>query len=426
MSPKAPITFDGACALVARALDGTTRREMLADLSRSTDFRGALARLRDRMRADVWKAGADTINLNPIVKHYDSRTREDGFHVLHDWDGKADAVNRDTIPVDVLHYVMEQRGAEPLDLAALAILLDYYFLHVLALLSVRVWDDDDPDENLDRLNRLLRSLQGPGGSGQRFVDDAETLILIATSHFELVDVGYDALLARVRTLGPAHQMNLALVHAASIGSHLRFGFEATYGRDTIVMRDDNVADYPWLCFALATSMREYARLHDAGIHSAEREAVVEKILNGLSPDARAFVGEPPPALSACEDERSGFCEVFHRYRRDLLEEFERHRPSDHAYSPLSFFFNFSHNILKGTVVDALLRGERWNLTFNDLLSGCSRGEPADAMKEALATTLMGYARAHPDRIRGRLMPVIVYDPQAGGESFAATLRKLRE
>ncbi len=49
-----------------------------------------------------------------------------------------------------------------------------------------------------------------------------------------------------------------------MGSHLRFGFEATYGRDTVVMRDDNVADYPWLCFALLTVMQEYARLDAAG------------------------------------------------------------------------------------------------------------------------------------------------------------------
>ena len=39
---------------------------------------------------------------------------------------------------------------------------------------------------------------------------------------------------------------------------------------------------------------------------------------------------------------------------------------------------------------------------------------------------MDYARRIPDRIRGRLMPVIVYDPKAGREYFKATLRKLRE
>jgi len=39
---------------------------------------------------------------------------------------------------------------------------------------------------------------------------------------------------------------------------------------------------------------------------------------------------------------------------------------------------------------------------------------------------MGYARANPHRIRGRLMPVIVYDPQAGRQAFSVALRKLNE
>jgi hypothetical protein len=44
----------------------------------------------------------------------------------------------------------------------------------------------------------------------------------------------------------------------------------------------------------------------------------------------------------------------------------------------------------------------------------------------LATTLMGYARANPHKIRGRLMPVIVYDPAAGRRAFSITIRKLKE
>jgi hypothetical protein len=417
--------FDGACALIDAALTGATRREIVADVSQSTDFRQALLRLRDRMRSNVWEAGATHVDLENIVKTYDRQTRQDGFHVLHDWDGIADTITEDTIPIDVLNYLIEKRGAEPPDRRSLAILLDYYFLHVLALLSLRVWDGGRADDHLDRLNGMLRQLQGPDGSGQPFVENAETLILIATSHFEVVEIGYDKLLEKVRTLNQPHRTNIALGHAASMGSHLRFGFEATYVRDTVVMRNDNVADYPWLCFALATAMREYARLHDEGI-AAGRERFVEAILNGLSADARAFVGEPPASLSACEAERSEFRELFHRYRQDLLAEFECHRPTEQTYSPLAFFFNFSHNILKGTVVDALLRGEPWTLAFNDLLTGIPRNGSTGESKMALARTLMDYARANPDRIRGRLMPVIVYDPGTGREAFAVTLRKIRE
>ena len=39
---------------------------------------------------------------------------------------------------------------------------------------------------------------------------------------------------------------------------------------------------------------------------------------------------------------------------------------------------------------------------------------------------MAYARCSPQTIRGRLMPVIVYDPSTGREAFGNTMRKLME
>jgi hypothetical protein len=421
---KDELTFDDACEQIETALKGTIRQEILADLSKSSDLGEALHRLRERMRSNLWIAGAHEIRLGRTVKKYDDHTRREGFHVLHDWDGKADSVNPDTIAVDVLNYLVDKRGAGEVDGTVLAILLDYYFLYLLALLSLRVWDDGDADGRLDRLDQLLRDLQGPHGSGQRFADNAGTLILIATAHYELHERGFATLLAKVRTLNRSHRTNVAFVHAACLASHLRFGFEASYGRDIVTMRNDNVADYPWLSFSLATLMKEYARMHDEGIQGRDRETIVEALLNGLSPDARAFVGtHPPSSLSGCEVERTEFCELFHGYRDHLLEECERHRPSDRTYSPISFFFNFSHNVLKGTVVDALLRAKGWNLALNDLLTGIPQQETES--KQALANTLMGYARSSPDRIRGRLVPVIVYDPRAGRRAFTVTMRKLR-
>ena len=41
-----------------------------------------------------------------------------------------------------------------------------------------------------------------------------------------------------------------------MGGHLRFGFETTYGKDAVQMRDDNAADYPWLRYALITLLTE--------------------------------------------------------------------------------------------------------------------------------------------------------------------------
>ena len=422
----AAVSFDEACARLERILAGSARRAIVASMPAAAGFAPALRRLRGGMRAHAWQAGAGKIELAEIVGKYDRRTRQDGFHVLHDWDGKADHVNDDIIPVNVLDYLIARRGAEPADAAALAILLDYYFVHLLALFSLRIWDEGHPDANLDRLDALLVMLQGPDGSGQRFVDDAETLILIATSHFEIVERGYGALLARVRTLNRDHRVRIAQAHAVSIGSHLRFGFEATYGRDTVVMRADNVADYPWLCFALMTVIEEYTRLDAAGADEDDKAPMIEALLNGLSADARAFVGQPPSSLSASEADRGAFRARFLEHRATLAEAFQRYRPVAESYSPLCFFFNFSHNVLKGMVVDALLRGRPWALAFDDMLTTLSRDAGEPVLKLELAATLMGYARASPDTIGGRPMPVIVYDPATGRDAFAVTMRKIRE
>ncbi len=393
--------FDRACALVETALGERTRQDIVDGVSTSKSLRGALLRLRDSMRANLWRSGAGRINLDRIIKTSDRSTRHDGFHVLHDWDGRADQVSESTIPINVLDYLMFERGAGPPDRRVLAILLDYYFLHVLALLSLRIWDEGHADDNLDRVNQLLRDLQGPNGSGQQFAANAETLILIATSHFEIQEQGYGKLLGRVRALNRAHRTNT---------------------------RADNVADYPWLCFALATLIKEYARLRAEGIEGTATDIIVEGMLNGLSPDARAFTGERPvslhPAESPYDAERAEFQALFCRHRHELVQQFERYRPSADTYSPLSFFFNFSHNVVKGIVVDALLRAQTWSVTLNDLLTGMPRDQPDAESRETLAKTLMGYARSSPDRIGGRLMPVIVYDPWAGRRAFAVAMRTL--
>ena len=419
------IPFEQACALVGGALQGEVRREIIAGLS-AKSMGKALLELRDAMRANRFRAVGQQIFLDRLIRSYDGRTRAEGFHILHDWDGVSQQTNPDIIPIDVLHFIAEQRGADPASAAELAILLDYYFMHVLSLLTLRVWDDGDANENLARVEAMLADLQGPYGSGQQFASDAETLLLIGTSHYEPEEWGYGKLLAKVRTLDDGHQFRVGLGHASSMGCHLRFGFEAQCGRDTVALRDDNIADYPWLCFALAAVMREYVRLADAGIENRDRSVIEESLLNGLTADARAFVGVPPPSLSASEADRLRLVDGFVRHKPALLESFQRYRPTETAYSPLSFFFNFSHNVVKGTVVDALLWGEAWDVSLNDLLTSVPRAGLEDESRQLLATTLMGYARSNPDRIRGQLMPVIVYDPQSGRRAFTIAMEKLAQ
>ena len=418
------IPFDQTCAMVESALRGGARKAIVDEFAGARSLGEALTPLRDAMRANQFRVRGHQIFLDRAVTSYDGRTRAEGFHILHDWDGVAQQTNPDIIPIDVLHFLAEQRGTEAASRIELAILLDYYFMHLLALLTMRIWDDGDPDENLDRVDALLALLQGAEGSGQQFAADAATLMLIGTSHYEPEEWGYGKLLARVRTLNDRHQFQVGLGHAASMGCHLRFGFEAQCGRDTLALRDDNVADYPWLCFALSAVMQEYSRMADANMQNRERSVIEEALLNGLTPDARAFIGVPPPSLSNCENDRVRFADGFRRHKSNLLEAFQNYRPTESTYSPLSFYFNFSHNVVKGTVVDALMWGDPWDLSLNDLLTSVPRAHLEEGSQQLLATTLMGYARSNPDRIRGRLMPVIVYDPQAGRRAFSVAIEKL--
>lgn len=421
MPSKPEVSFETACALTQSILSGHHRRTIAATMADAPTLNAVLRQLRESLTANAFDVDGRRVSLDRIVRTYDRDTRAEGFHVLHDWDGKSDRVNENSIPVDVLDYLIRQRGGDTPDATLVAVLIDYYFVHILELLALRAWDEGDADANLDRVGTLLALLQSADGSGQSFVNSVETLILLATSHFELHERGYALLLERVRTLNAVHRRLVALGHAVSMGSHLRFGFEASYARDTIFMRDDNVADYPWLCFALVTIMREL----DSTQHPAPSTQLVESLLNGLSADARAFIGEPPASLSTVEHERSEFRDRFLASRDVLLDAFEPFRPSEQEYSPLSFFFNFAHNVRKGTVVDALLRRDPWRINFDDLLTSLPYGDARNPQKQQLATTLMNYARLNPDRIRGQLMPVIVYDPAAGRQAFGTTLRRLK-
>ena len=198
MRSKSGAMFDEACDLLRSVLDGPARADIAAACCEAPSLGRALLRLREWLRANAFDAAGHRFAIERMVNAYDRATRQEGFHVLNDWDGKSDRVNENSIPIDVLDYVVGLRGDEQPDRKIAAILLDYYFVHVLELMSLRVWDEaTDVDASLDRIAVLLGHLQGPSGSGQMFVNDAETLMLMATSHFELHEQGYRLLLDRV-------------------------------------------------------------------------------------------------------------------------------------------------------------------------------------------------------------------------------------
>ena len=198
---------------------------------------------------------------------------------------------------------------------------------------MRAWDEGNADAILDRVTELVEHLQGPEGSGHQFVHNAETLLVLAVSHFHPEDQAYDRLVEKVRSLNSRHQLNFALIAAAVLGSHLRWGFSVMYRRDLGRMRDDNAADYPWLLEALLILAREYARMREEDIEGSECENVVNAILNGLTPDPWAFIDTRPAALVDYEVEYSELSEFFIKYKEEILEDYESNRQGRETYSP---------------------------------------------------------------------------------------------
>lgn len=409
------MAFADLCNLMAPVLSGPARSETIDAAARAPRLSDALTALGAAIQSDTFTTSAGTVKLARLMKHFDGLARAEGFHALHDWDGVAVRISETTITMDVLRYVAALRKNDATDRRVLAIVLDYYFMHVLSLMSLRVWDNGDANANLDRLGELLAALQGPNGSGQRFVSDPETLMLVATSHYEPEEHGYALLLDRTRTLNRAHQCQVALGHAASMGCHLRFGFEATYARKAELMRDDNVVDYPWLRYAVVTLLQELTAAGQS-MPAARRSAIVEAICGGITADVPSLLADPELAAA------------FEPHRAEVVAALEQLRPTPDAFSPLGFFFNFSYNLIKGSVVDAMLWGEPWPISLNELLTASANPAPGaatPARREKLAVTLMDYARKNPEKIRGKLMPVIVYDPATGGRAVATALALLR-
>lgn len=167
-------------------------------------------------------------------------------------------------------------------------------------------------------------------------------------------------------------------------------------------------------------------MHGAGIHGVEREKVVEGILNGLTPDTRAFVGKSPVALSEFESEHVEFRENLRRYKGDLLLEFENHRPSDRVYSPIAFTFNFPHNLLKGLLVNAMIEGEGSKVSMNQLLTGLPRNDATKAARLPFVKTLASFAASSPDKVLNKMVPVIGYDPYLGIRHYNKTIKLISE
>jgi hypothetical protein len=407
-------SFRNVLAQLDVVLSGSARHDILDALVNGDG--DALARLRHAMRTHTFVTSAGPLSLRSMVDRLDARTQGEGLHVLQGWDFVAHRFPDEIAPVLLLDFCARSGVAGLAERPALSLLLDQYFLALLALAAVRAWDDGDANENLDRVTALLAALQGKHGSGRRFVDDAETLLLLAVSYYHPEEPAYDVVLARVRTLDAEHRLRFALPCASVMASHLRWGFRFMYGRDVGAMRADNVVDYPWLLFALLTLSREYAV---SAPGSTSRNQIVEALMDGLSADPWAFTGKLPAFLAQVKGEHEELRELLVARKDELLADLERQQPTASAYSPLAFSCNFLSNAAVAMVMVELENPGATDGSLSALLSRDS-GEPA----EGLARGLMAYS-SRPERLGAGGAPLIVFDPRDGIGAYNALVRTVQ-
>lgn len=415
---------ENLCSVLESILEGGARSQILDRVLREDNLEVGFKRLRSSMQTHVFRASTDVFALSAMIEELDSRTREDGFHVLQAWDFGTHQFSEENVPTLMMDFWMRTVPEAQLERSSLSILLDYYFLHVLALCAMRAWDTRSADATLDRITELLGHLQGPNGSGHQFIQNSETLLVLAVSHFHPEGQAYDLLVEKVRSLNSRHQLNFALISAAVLGSHLRWGFSVMYTRDLGRMRDDNTADYPWLLDALLTLTREYARMSREGTVGSSRDNIVSAILNGLTPDPWAFIDTCPASLGNYKNEHAELQELFIQHKEGILEEFETHRPGRDNYSPISFHTNFLPNTLVAMVMTALLEGVAQKLSLNTLFM--SHWNKIGNGRADLARMLMSYANASPDRLGEHGAALIIYDEGTGISHVSLTLSAFKK
>ena len=144
-------TFGSVYTILESLLSGPFRKQFIDELMGTEKFSKATKILRTSLSSHTFKTSGSIFSLGNVVKILDDRTKADGFEVFHSWDHSDHTFSSDNTPVLMVDHFTGTGLKSQDERSCLSLLLDIYFFHVLALCSVRVWDDDRPQDNFDKL-----------------------------------------------------------------------------------------------------------------------------------------------------------------------------------------------------------------------------------------------------------------------------------
>ena len=386
--------FSRACELVEAALAADERRRVIQELCARQSPSRALARVAGALRANLRDLDPKYAALDGLVTALDARTRCDGFHVLHDWDGAADRFNqrpsrstsrrsRSAAAVTARHEIAAAScSTTTISIARAAVAARLGRYDPTRTSTAGRCHGAAPQERPRLASRPATLFDGHGATSR-----TGRLTRCSTE---------SALIAGI--VLPSRSIT------RSRSCHLRFG-------RGVVRRDVGV-------------MRRQRRRLPVALRVDHASTMPPATTDRRSVDQRPC--PDPSSLLASDD----FVERL-RPHRDGLRRVRALPAGREGLFAIAFFFNLPQR-RQGPGRGRVLRARPWPVSLNDLLTslppeGGSYASVASGLsRKDAAGTLMEHARRSPARIRGRLTPAIVYDTATGRHAYGATMRRLRE
>ena len=369
--------FSNTVKVLGRILKN--RKRILERIAPKEATREALTRFRDMLKGHY---GAKNVFLPLFVA-----SENDGYRTGQFSMGV----------IRLLDYYIESPSRFRSIKETIPILYDAYVFQLIMLLSLRIWDEGNPDDNIQTIQSLLDELQaGPGNSGKQFVRHAPDLLTLATSLNNYADIGiYRDLIDKTKRFKvKEHRLRFSLANAKGTGSHLRSVIATLYlappleiNKETWkaffakeegkIHRTQNEIDYEIIVSALNNLFSRYEELLSGKVNNEERFEIAEAILDGLSADPEYFIDSPEMLRKFVHPSAQPAVDEFKTYLRknvgSLLKDLKGFDPKRYQYSPLGQvqvvslpFYNLYEDVLL-----SLMSGEFQKLSYEDRFTASS-------------------------------------------------------
>ena len=251
---------------------------------------------------------------------------------------------------------------------AVRIALDAELAIFLSLLSLRIWDEGDPNQNLEEMGSLLDILEnGKGSSGHRFFKSPLALADYATAVPTPAedDSSYIRFNEKVEKLRPEYQRQYYRKLLGDSGRHLRAFYTEVPQEPGVFLwntgtEDRNAVDLIGISTALRWLLND---IETGGLNETEKSKNLEAVLQGLSGYPGGMrdesllkrLAQPSNFLGlGLEGTLSEALRLLAQYRPELLKKLEEHPLKSEDYSAFAVRDPYQYDLLRSFLLTSAL------------------------------------------------------------------------